>query len=470
MDDLVANALAANRENRSIEFKQGFDPQSPGDWCEVIKDLVAIANSGGGIIIFGLDSSGNPSGQPTDAIAAIDPADVANKVSRYTGPVDFDFEIRTLEKGQQKLVGFVIPGVGIPLVFQKPGTYDVGGGKQKTAFGVGTVYFRHGAKSEPGTSDDIRRVIERQLEGIRKSWVKGVRKVVTAPAGAQIITVVASAKNTPSSRVTIVKDPSAIPVRLTRDPGQASGTFLHEEISTAIFDEINNVIDANRVLGRGSKDFLLGAPVYYRVYAERQHVKQPEDVLAALLRNGLAEFYAPALFWSLSLPDAALITTLSYMFLYPTSRHAHSLMRIGIALGPEFSEWLLSKWTEKWRKHPQPPNFFFTLKKSVAAMKASDPLILAARISPSTKIELNGEPPALVRDLIASPEQAAALLSKVCVNIFQGNSDQMSLARSLDYIAYGPAIKVRGAAIAKGVSKEIGDRKPTNVSETAEAA
>jgi hypothetical protein len=33
------------------------------------------------------------------------------------------------------------------------------------------VYFRHRAKSEPGTSEDIRKVIERQLEFIRKSWI-----------------------------------------------------------------------------------------------------------------------------------------------------------------------------------------------------------------------------------------------------------------------------------------------------------
>jgi hypothetical protein len=37
----VHKALSAKRESKSIEFKQQFDINSGGDWCEVIKDLVA---------------------------------------------------------------------------------------------------------------------------------------------------------------------------------------------------------------------------------------------------------------------------------------------------------------------------------------------------------------------------------------------------------------------------------------------
>jgi hypothetical protein len=76
--------------------------------------------------------------------------------------------------------------VPMPMVFTTPGTYDIGGGKQKTAFSVGTVYFRHGAKSEPGTSEDLRASLERELDRIRSSWLDGITKVVTAPPGATV--------------------------------------------------------------------------------------------------------------------------------------------------------------------------------------------------------------------------------------------------------------------------------------------
>jgi hypothetical protein len=84
------------------------------------------------------------------------------------------------------VIVLVVSSVSIPIVFTAPGTYEVGGGKQKTAFSKGTVYFRHGAKSEPGTSDDLRAALTRELDRIRSSWLDGITKVVTAPVGATI--------------------------------------------------------------------------------------------------------------------------------------------------------------------------------------------------------------------------------------------------------------------------------------------
>jgi Schlafen, AlbA_2 len=273
MPDLIQRALTAKRESKYIEFKDKFDPNSSGDWCEIVKDIVAIANSGGGIIIFGLDSSGTPTGSSVSAITQVAPADLGNRIAKYTGPVQLEFETIELKKQGQRLPDFVVQAVSIPVVFQKPGTYDIGAGKQKTAFSVGTVYFRHGAKSEPGNSDDIRAVIERQLGSIRKSWIKNVRKVVQAPQGSQIITVRPSGQSGGASSVSptlrAVKDPKATPVLLTRDREKATGVFVHESVSEGIFDEINNVIDANRALARGQRRFFLGQPIYYRIYAEK---------------------------------------------------------------------------------------------------------------------------------------------------------------------------------------------------------
>jgi hypothetical protein len=471
MTDLVKKALTAKRESKHIEFKQSFDPNSAGEWCELIKDLAAIANSGGGIIIFGLDSLGVPTGESVNAIAAIDPADIANKISKYTGSVDLEFEIRSLDKKGHPLVAFVVLPVAIPLVFAKPGTYDTGSGRQRTAFGVGTIYFRHGAKSEPGTSEDIRRAIERQLEHIRKSWIKGVRKVVQAPHGAQIVAVQSTPHNTEqilATSVRAVNDPNAVPVRLTRDSTLATGSFVHEEVSDGIFDEINNVIDANRVLAKGQKTFFLGQPVYYRIYAERYHVHQPEEILAQLLHNGIADFYAPALFWALTLPDRFVVQLLAELYLYPTNRHVHYLIRIGVLLGPEFCQWLFGKWQNKWKNHPQPPSFYWTFKQMIANMKETDARFLAARTSPTSRIQFEGDSPIVVKDFLDKPDQAASIVSKACMRVFQGDNDYKSVARNLDYLAYGPDLQRRAPQIVKALMKTIGERAAGDVVETTE--
>jgi hypothetical protein len=472
MTDLINKALTAKRESKHVEFKQSFDPSSAGDWCELIKDLAALANSGGGILVFGLNSLGAPTGEPVEAVAALDPADIANKVSKYTGLVDFEFEIRSIEKDGHPLVAWVIQAVTIPLVFNKPGTYEIAAGKQRTAFSVGTVYFRHGAKSEPGSSEDLRRVIERQLENIRKSWIKGVRKVVEAPHGVQIVTLQTSARNAqpiPAARVRAVNDPSAVPVRLTRDLSLATGSFVHEEISDAIFDEVNNVIDANRILAKGQTTFFLGQPVYYRIYAERHHVGQSEEVLALLLRSGIADFYAPALFWTLALPDSFIVQLLAELYLYPTNRHVHALIRIGLLLGSDFSQWLFGRWRDKWKNHPQPPTCYWTLKQMIGEMGVTDTRLLAARISPASRLQFGGEPSIAVKDILDKPNQAAALVSKACMRVFQGDNDYRAIARNLDYIAYGPDLQLRAPTIVNLVMKTIGDRDAGDVVDKIEA-
>lgn len=60
--DRLTAALSAKRESKTVDFKSSFDPESNGDWCELIKDFVAIANSGGGVILIGVADDGTASG------------------------------------------------------------------------------------------------------------------------------------------------------------------------------------------------------------------------------------------------------------------------------------------------------------------------------------------------------------------------------------------------------------------------
>lgn len=462
MSDLVHRALSAKRESKYIEFKSTFDPAIAREWCELVKDIVAIANSGGGIIVFGLGNQGIPTGAPVDAIAGIDPADIGNKISKYTGPAELELDIVRPTKDGHGLVAFIIHSVSIPLVFQKPGTYDVGSGHQRTAFSSGTVYFRHGAKSEPGTTDDIRKVIERQLEHIRKSWLKGVRKVVQAPAGSQVVTVSPVHGTSPGlflpSTVRAVNDPTAIPVRLTRDPAQASGTFVHEELSEGIFDEINNVIDANQALARGQQRFFLGQEVYYRIYAERHHVTQPEEAIDLLLHSGLSDFYAPFLFWMVSLPPRKIASALGRLYLHSKNPHIHALMRTAIVLGPEFCHWLYSQWHAKWKSYSQPPSFYLSFKNMIQKAEGADYRFIAGRASATTQFDIGNGATISATEALDSPETAAAALSKACMCVFQGTSRCRSIARNLDYLVYGPQLRPRAMRIHKAILAYIGNR------------
>ena len=65
-----------------------------------------------------------------------------------------------------------------------------------------------------------------------------------------------------------------------------------------------------------------------------------------------------------------------------------------------------------------------------------------------------------VTDLLQSPQTAVSLLSSACMRVFQADrSEDRSIARTLDYFAYGLQIHERAFAIARAIKKTIGDQE-----------
>ena len=210
MATLLERALTARRESRRVEFKESFDLHSQQAWCEVIKDIVAIANTGGGIIVFGVDHKGHPTGEDLSPIAALDPARIGDKLHRYTDSHFVDFDVVDAVKDGHPVIALIVGEAVSPIVFSKPGTYAAADERQRSAFTQGAVYFRHGAKSEPGTTEDLAVAISRRVDAVRKSWLSAVTKVVKSPVGAAAPSLPPEIKDSDS--------PDATPIRIVDDP------------------------------------------------------------------------------------------------------------------------------------------------------------------------------------------------------------------------------------------------------------
>ena len=204
----IEQAVQAKRESKYIDFKAKFGDEKH-DWCEIVKDVVAMANSGGGVIIFGLNNKGQPTGEDVSNVLDIDPATITDKVNQYTGCQFADFEIVEAQKDSHTVAVLSVTANQVPMVFVRPGTYPTGDRKQKNAFSKGTVYFRHGAKSEPGTTEDLARTIERRLNCVRHEWLTGVRRVVQAPSGSQVAILPPEIRDS--------DDADAVPIRIVDD-------------------------------------------------------------------------------------------------------------------------------------------------------------------------------------------------------------------------------------------------------------
>jgi predicted HTH transcriptional regulator len=195
---LIEWAVSVPRESKYIDFKRDFDTASAEAWCEVIKDIVAMANSGGGIILFGLENDGIRSRMDHAALLAYDIADITNKIAKYTNYQFDEIEIVEIKRAGVVHAAFLISAAEAPIIFTRPGTYEIADRKQKTAFGQGTIYFRHGAKSEHGNHNDLLKWREREIAKARKTWLGGIRKVIEA-APADTVTVFSSSEMTPNT-------------------------------------------------------------------------------------------------------------------------------------------------------------------------------------------------------------------------------------------------------------------------------
>jgi Putative DNA-binding domain/EC042_2821-lke REase len=235
----IAKALASQRESKHVEFKEKFDHADTQDLCEVIKDIVAMANSGGGHILFGVKNDGSASGWDCTLLRGLDPAQLTDKIASYVGEQFSEFDIYEAERRGTRIAVMEVRPVHIPLIFVRPGTYDVGQGKQKTAFGRGTAYFRHGAKSEPGTSQDIRQSVQREIEAIRRSWLGNIRKVVDAPHGHKVMLLppeVVESDGALATPIRLVDDPNA-PAYQKIDPNKT-----HPYRQKEVVEEINKAL------------------------------------------------------------------------------------------------------------------------------------------------------------------------------------------------------------------------------------
>lgn len=243
IDDPLRRALVASGESRELDFKGSFDPSNGGEWCEILKDIAAMANSGGGLLLVGLDDQGAPTGRDMRAVVSTDAAKFADKIRSYTGE-DFDrVSVEEAQKDGHAIAVIRIGGAKTPLVFTKPGTYldpsDPTKKDQKTAFGKGTIYFRHGAKSEPGTTADLRRWIDGEVRELRREMQQGVRKVVRAPRGSRIevVRAVPARRSTaPAQFVRAVADPHAPEARL-RSP-DVDFPFLGKELIARVNERL----------------------------------------------------------------------------------------------------------------------------------------------------------------------------------------------------------------------------------------
>lgn len=157
----IDNLLNANVEYEKLDYKENFDIESTEAIVKIAKDMAAMANSGGGDIVIGVDKNFVKKG--LDLSFKIDEADLRNKINRYFQPkIDFVYKevVRKVRGVERKFAIIHIEPAEEIILPVRDGNYQKDG-KQKSEFRRGEILVRDGSQSKVAGPYDVRRLVEK---------------------------------------------------------------------------------------------------------------------------------------------------------------------------------------------------------------------------------------------------------------------------------------------------------------------
>lgn len=172
-------------EGTTGELKSTFDPSSRRTKLQIVRHLVALANSGGGTLDFGYTET-ETIGIPLSDAKQLDGARMGDLASSYVAPgiVRVSHEFIPLADSERVGVRLTVePSGQFPLVVSKTGDYP---GGSEPIFKVGDIYVRHGAKSERADYQDLVQIIKRAIEADRGVLAKALNDLVRFPPGTEV--------------------------------------------------------------------------------------------------------------------------------------------------------------------------------------------------------------------------------------------------------------------------------------------
>jgi hypothetical protein len=181
-------------ESSHQDYKLTFDSEDSEAKLNLVKDVIAMANAGGGEIIFGRNDT-EIFGIETEIAKSLDSAKVADLADRFAKPASLSISHEDLPLENGRVLHTVrVAAAEYPIVMADIGNYShKSSGKNQHVFQKGDIWTRHSSKTERVTYDDIRGWIEGAKRAEREAMLSRITKVIDIPDGAEIQIVQTSA-------------------------------------------------------------------------------------------------------------------------------------------------------------------------------------------------------------------------------------------------------------------------------------
>lgn len=242
------------REDRTNDLKLTIDPKDRRAELELIKDVVALANSGGGTLEIG-SSETNISGVDETLVRELDSARIMSKVDRYIDPqkISIGHSVTQLQTGKY-VVRLTVQSRGkYPYVFAKDGQYTKDG-RTHNVFRAGDIYVRRGAQNVRASYYDIAEIINEAEERGRQSFVEQLHEVaktvVRLPEGSMPVVLATSPTGDMTGAPTAMVDL----VLYRRRTGDSSAVLSPQELLTVFVlrDQLDVTPERREVLIRSA--------------------------------------------------------------------------------------------------------------------------------------------------------------------------------------------------------------------------
>jgi hypothetical protein len=146
--------LAYGREDDSWDYKSDFSLASKREVAEFAKDVIAFANSGGGVMLFGVDESSMTAVGVSDRV---DQAAIGDVLEKRIG-INIEVQLFYFQSSANLTLGLAwIPASKEVIIASR----DLHGEDGKPIVQDGVIYCRRNTRSVRATSQDVRTILSR---------------------------------------------------------------------------------------------------------------------------------------------------------------------------------------------------------------------------------------------------------------------------------------------------------------------
>ena len=204
-------------ETTNCDLKTAFDGSNRA-WANLAKDIVAMSNSGGGVMVFGIDDDGRRVGLTQSLLRLMDPARINGQIEPKAPGARIKTSYFEITFYRLRYGFLCIHPQENLIVFEKEWTYQRHNGHHQRVIREGVLYARGVGETRPARQADIAHMVRRLIETGSKSLLARIETVATLPLATEIV---AFYPGSDGRGVHLVDSENGLPVRVISESEDA---------------------------------------------------------------------------------------------------------------------------------------------------------------------------------------------------------------------------------------------------------